>query len=282
MNALELLRISLTVRDLAAAGRFYEDALGFACVGQAGAADPAIVTLLGAAAIRTMLMRRGNQFLELAAFDPPGAAYPPGSHSNDAWFQHCALATADIAAAYVRLNRYSYVAISRDGPRPLPDGSIAFKFRDPEGHPLELIQLPNPDPMTAEGIDHSAIVVADAERGIAFYADVLNMRVRARQVNKGLAQDSLDALAGAEVDIVNLAPARPAPHVELLGYRKPQGRVAARMRPADIAASRMVLAVEHLADDVGGVVSRDGARAALIHDPDGHALLLLETARPDM
>ena len=240
VKALRLLRISLTVRDIAAAGRFYADALGFDCVEQARAADPAVVMLLGACAIRTTLMRHSNQFLELAAFDPPGAGYPPDSHSNDMWFQHCALVTADIDAAYVRLNRYPHSAISRNGPQALPDGSVAFKLRDPEGHPLELIQFPKPDAVTEAGIDHSAIVVADAERSIAFYADVLSMSVHARQVNQGPAQDNMDALGGTEVVIVGLAPAHPAPHVELLGYRHPRGRAAARMRPADIACAATI------------------------------------------
>lgn len=276
MKALRLLRISLPVRDLAAAGRFYAEALGFGYVEQARAADPALVMLLGACAIRRTLMQRGSQLLELAAFDPPGAEYPPDSHSNDMWFQHCALVTADIDAAYVRLNRYPHLAISRNGPQALPDGSVAFKFRDPEGHPLELIQFPNPDAVTEAGIDHSAIVVADAERSIAFYADVLSMSVHAHQVNQGPAQDKLDALGGAEVDIVSLTPAQTAPHVELLGYRHPHGRATPRMRPADIAASRLVFAVDHLADDLDHVVLRDGVRATSMDDPDGHALLLLE------
>lgn len=278
MKALSLLRISLTVRDLAAAERFYADALGFSVFEAAQAADPAVVRLLGAGAVRTTLMRRGDQFLELAAFDPPGTGYPSNSHSNDLWFQHCALATADIDAAYGRLNRYPHAAISRNGPQALPDGSIAVKFRDPEGHPLELIQMAKPDAVTKEGIDHSAIVVADAERSVAFYAEVLGMSVQARQVNQGPAQDGLDDLAGTEVDVVSLAPTHPAPHVELLGYMRPRGRAAARTRGADIAASRMVFAVDRLADGLESVVLLDGTRAASMDDPDGHALLLLEAA----
>lgn len=280
MKALGLLRISLTVRNLAAAEQFYTDALGFGRAEPAHAADPAVTMLLGARAIHTTLMRRGKQFLDLAVFDPPGANYPSGSHSNDMWFQHCALVTADIDAAYARLNRFPHSPISRNGPQALPDGSIAFKFRDPEGHPLELIQLAKPDAVTQEGIDHSAIVVADAERSIAFYTDVLTMGVRARQVNQGPARDDMDALSGTEVDIVGLAPVHPSPHVELLGYRHPRGRAAVVMRQADIAASGMAFSVDHLADDLDHVVLRDGTRAASMHDPDGHALVLLEAARP--
>jgi hypothetical protein len=63
-------------------------------------------------------------------------------------------------------------------------------------------------------------------------------------------------------------------HVELLAYRQPHGRAAARMRPADITASRLVFA-----DDLDHVVLRDGTSAASIADPDGHAVLLLEAPR---
>ncbi|MGB8684208.1 MAG: hypothetical protein WCD12_15080, partial [Candidatus Binatus sp.] len=54
----------------------------------------------------------------------------------------------------------------------------ALKFRDPEGHPLELIAFPPDDTpakwqrsSTAEclGIDHSAISVAVTERSVKFY-----------------------------------------------------------------------------------------------------------------
>jgi catechol 2,3-dioxygenase-like lactoylglutathione lyase family enzyme len=190
------------------------------------------------------------------------------------------LVTADIDAAYGRLNRYPHAAISRNGPQVLPEGSVAFKFRDPDGHPLELIQLAKPDAVTREGIDHAAIVVADAERSIAFYAEVLCMGVLARQVNQGPAQDGLDDLAGTAVDVVGLGPVHPAPHLELLGYRHPRGRPAARMRAADIAASRIVFEVDRLADALDPVALRDGTRAASMDDPDGHALLLLEAARP--
>ena len=276
MKALRLLRISLTVSDLAGSAAFYTGALGFGMPEPACEADPAMARLLGASGLRTVRLRRGGQVLELAAFDPPGAAYPPGSRSNDLWFQHCALAVDDMAAAYARLARHPFTPISRSGPQALPGGTSAYKFRDSDGHPLELIALAQPDPATAGGIDHSAISVSSAERSAAFYADTLGLRVAARQVNTGPAQDALDGLDSARVDVVALVPAQPAPHVELLGYRTPSGRPAAPMQPGDIAASRLVLQVDSLAGHPGAAVLSSGARAAVMHDPDGHALLLLE------
>ena len=92
--------------------------------------------------------------------------------------------------AYRRLCSVSgWTAISIDGPQRLPassGGVSAFKFRDPDGHPLELLAFPdgawpahwqarsNGD--LALGIDHSAISVSDSARSIAFY-EALGLRV---------------------------------------------------------------------------------------------------------
>ncbi len=275
MNVQALVRIAITVTDLEGMARFYTDALGFAVASSETDIDPALARLLGANNVRSTTLSRGAQVMELAALDPPGAPYPADSHSNDLWFQHCALVTDDIGAAYARVCRHPITAISRNGPQTLPGGIVAFKFRDPEGHPLELIQFPQPNGATMGGIDHSAISVADAERSKAFYTGMLGLTVGAQQVNTGPAQDAMDGLDDACADVVALQPAKPAPHVELLGYRTPPGRPAPLSRPADIVATRLVLQVDDLAGQPGAVTLADGSQAALIHDPDGHALLLL-------
>ena len=224
-----------------------------------------------------MRLHRGLESLELARFEPAGAPYPAGSRSNDLWFQHCALTTADIEAAYARLRRTGYTAISLNGPQRLPQSSggvTAFKFRDPEGHPLELIAFPD-RPGAPDGIDHSAIAVSDAGRSGAFYA-ALGLRIGSRGVNTGSEQDALDGLQGVTVDVVSLVPPTPSPHVELLGYRAPPGRTALPVHPADIAASRLVLAATGLEQHPGAVTLQDGSRACLTHDPDGHGLLMLQ------
>ncbi len=276
-TALRLDRISLNVSDLAAATAFYTGALGFEAA-PAADADPCLANLLGARAMRVVVLRRGRQRLELAMSDPPGASYPADSRSNDLWFQHCALVTDDIAAAHARLARFPFTPISRHGPEALPGGVVAFKFRDPDGHPLELIQFSRPDPETEGGIDHSAISVADAERSIAFYAARLGLSVRSRQVNRGPAQDALDDLIDADVDVVSLAAKSPAPHVELLGYRAPRGRAFLLASPSAISASRLVFATTSLDGRDGAVTLAGGGRACLMQDPDGHALLLEEAA----
>jgi catechol 2,3-dioxygenase-like lactoylglutathione lyase family enzyme len=271
-----LLRVSLTVADLPAALAFYQGALGFTAAAVEDC-DPALARLMGANGVRTVRIARGVQAMELAVFDPPGAPYPAVRHSNDLWFQHCALTTADIGTAYARLHGFAFTPISVAGPQRLParaGGVTAFKFRDPEGHPLELIQFPD-RPGAGDGIDHSAIAVAEAGRSVAYY-EGLGLSVGSRSLNHGAEQDLLDGLAGVQVDVVGMMPPVPAPHVELLGYRTPPGRPGPVLRPADIAASRLVFAASGLASQPGAVALRDGGWAALQHDLDGHALLLLE------
>ena len=141
-----------------------------------------------------------------------------------------------MGAAVQRLLASGAMPISEGGPQHLPantGGVTAFKFRDPDGHPLELIAFPpgvgdprwqrRPDARLTLGIDHFALVVSDVERSIAFYSAQLGFRVVSRTVNRGEEQNRLDGLAGVEVDVIALAPGSGAqtPHLELLGYRQP-------------------------------------------------------------
>lgn len=149
---------------------------------------------------------------------------------------------------------------------PLTGGVRAFKFRDPDGHPLELLQFPDSKMSSAWrdrrrlsgqiglGIDHSAISVADAEASAAFY-QALGLGVGSRSLNYGPAQECLDGLTGVEVAVVSMEPQSGTPHLELLGYRTPKGQDGPALRANDIAATRIVW---------------HGRQAQLISDPDGH------------
>jgi catechol 2,3-dioxygenase-like lactoylglutathione lyase family enzyme len=150
----------------------------------------------------------------------------------------------------------------------------AFKFRDPDGHPLELIWFPPGQgrplwqQQAAEipflGIDHTALAVSDTGRSIRFYRG-LGFRVAYRSRNYGPAQARLDGLPGARTRITGLRlPGADGPGLELLGYRPP-GRVLASSGN-DIASDCITLAVTGL-----------GAGSAL-RDPDGHRLLLRGSA----
>lgn len=269
-----ILRLELTVADLRRSEHFYVDGLGFA-VANRGEADPVMAALLSADRITTVELRRGGQTLVLQAFEPPGACYPADATSSDQAFQHFAIPVMDMESSVARLQAMKPIPIS-DAPQHLParsGGAAAFKFRDPDGHPLELIQFPDGHD---DGIDHSAIVVLDAVRSITFYRDHLGFDVASSQINTGQEQDRLDALPDVTVEVVALTLHQPMPHLELLAYRSPTIRTTRRLRPHDVAATRLVLEVDGLSADA--MHPSDGKRVVLIHDPDEHALLLISPA----
>lgn len=297
-----MLRISRTVADLARAVAFYRDALGFRVVGVTTLNDAAWGEPMGLADGRgsSVTMRLGQQDMELVAFKRPGDLYPPASSSVDLWFQHIAVVVSSMAAAYAQLRGYAFEPISEQGPQQLPPGSgsvIAYKFRDPDGHPIELIQFPKTtggrvqqqDGPVFLGIDHSAISIANMEQSVDFYTRLLGLRVVSRSVNSGSAQERLDRAADVLVDVVALQPAAPGPaHVELLGYKRPIGLpVPPRAKASDIFADRLVLQVDRLGEFVDmlcakkaalaapGIVARSGdLRTVLVRDPTGHLLQL--------
>src|SRR5215204_5406860 len=93
------------------------------------------------------------------------------------------------------------------------------------------------------GIDHSAIGVSATPASLAFYRDLLGMRMAYETTNRGPAQEKLDGTFNAVVRVTGLRPASPAgPGVEFLDYRTPP---TGRRRPADARADD--LAHAHLA-----------------------------------
>ena len=144
--ALRIERIVITVSDLDRTEAFYRDGLGFNDRGRKAVADPAIGRLLGVyGPIDTLTMALGREQVEFIRFKEQGRSYPEDSRSPDLWFQHFAVVVADMDAAYARLRTVEFKPISDGGPQTLPkeDGGVrAFKFRDPDGHPLELLYFP--------------------------------------------------------------------------------------------------------------------------------------------
>ena len=185
-------------------------------------------------------LRLGEQVLELVA-DVTLPAIPDGRYAEgriDTGFQHLAVVAADMEQAYRRLAARTPRAVSHGDPVVLPassGGATAYKFVDPDGRPVELIQFPTgrgpsrwrghgADPPTL-GVDHSAIVVSDVERSVAYYRDQLGFVLTGRQLNRGPAQDRLDGLPDVAVEVIALSPERAeTPHLELLGYVAPRPR----------------------------------------------------------
>jgi catechol 2,3-dioxygenase-like lactoylglutathione lyase family enzyme len=299
----KIIRISRNVVEVDRSAAFYQDRLGFQASGPAFTMERTLSIELGFGArdINVQCLRLGEEELELVEAGPSVRPYPSPSTSADLAFQHLALRCVDIDAAFKRLYREDSVSarpaaisLSPDcdpAPIRLPDGSggvTAFKFRDPDGHPLELLQ-PADDKAAGStvraGIDHTAISVSSAASSIAFYAGILGLTVSAYQTNSGSEQGSLDALEHPIVDVVALqTTAESSPHLELLAYRRPiEGASHERAKASDIVSDRIVMNcsdVSRLATDLG-MASRlirlaSGRIALLFRDPDGHFLCAIE------
>src|SRR6516225_837677 len=251
-GVLALRAIGLTVFDLDRTERFYRDTLDLRTVARRRLEDSFLNALFGlpAGPVDVLTMQLGDQRVEFTQFARPGRPYPPDSQSADLWFQHFAIVVSDMDAAYARVRAAGVQPISLNGPETLPErngGVCAFKFRDPDGHPLELLWFP-PGQGRAFwhgrtglflGIDHSAIAVSSTEKSLAFYQGLLGLHTANAVTNEGETQERLDGTAGAIVRITGLQTAAPeGPGIELLNYEKPAtGRPATGIRVDDVAHS---------------------------------------------
>jgi MIP family channel proteins len=308
--------IGLTVSDMDRSVAFYRDVLDFEKVSDVEVSGPAHEQLTGVLGLRArvVVMRLGQERIELTEYlAPRGRAAPADSRSNDVWFQHIAIITNDVQQAYLWLRRHQVQHVS-PGPQRLPDwnpkagGIKAFYFRDPDGHPLEILEFP-PDKGDARwrragngiflGIDHTAIVVTDTERSLRFYRDLLGLRVVGESENWGPEQERLNNVIDARLRITTLRAAS-GPGVELLEYLTPR---TGRRAPVDPAANDLVhwhttvvapdpaASAARLRDGRADFVSPEVVRLPdrvldfgagfLARDPDGHALRVtgLEGAR---
>jgi len=253
-----ILRIARNVKNLTVATGYYE-ALGFKSAGPA-TKNPNLAATLGVSRAISQFLTLGAQTLELTQCDPSGAGFPADAASNDLNFQHIAILTNDIAVAYTRALGAGGTPITQNGPQQLPaesGGAIAYKFRDPEGHPLEFLQFPNK--ISPPGYDHSAISISNIATSVAFYAQ-FGFSIAARQTNTGPAQSQLDSLSPPVVNVITLKSTDAAPHLELLHYQSPLGR-RTLCRPTDLPADRLTLQAPN-------------RLPGLYHDPDGHVVLL--------
>jgi catechol 2,3-dioxygenase-like lactoylglutathione lyase family enzyme len=303
--------VGLTVSDMDSSVAFYNRVLDFTKVSDDEVAGTPYEELTGVFGVRLRVvrLRLGEEYLQLTQFlASPGRPAPVDSRSNDRWFQHVAIIVSDMDSAYARLRGFK-VRHASTGPQLLPKtipnaaGIRAFYFRDPDSHPLEILQFPpdKGDPRWHAatdrlflGIDHTAIVVSDTKASLAFYRDVLGFRVAGESMNFGTEQEHLNNVRGARLHITGLrAPAGPG--VEFLEYLTPRD---GRLYPADERPNDLVhWQTTVLVPDAGAAAEavRRGnfrlvspapvevpdttlgfTRGLLVRDPDGHAVQLVE------
>jgi catechol 2,3-dioxygenase-like lactoylglutathione lyase family enzyme len=306
--AQEVVTVGMTVSNMDRSVAFFSNVLTFEKVSDvelAGGEQERLVGLFGVR-MRVVRLRLGREQIELTEYlTPRGRPVPEDSRSNDRWFQHVAIIVSDMDAAYARL-RLHHVEHASPEPQRLPDwnpnagGIKAFYFKDPDGHPLEILQFPagkgeprwQADGPLFLGIDHTAIVVADTEASLRFYRDTLGLRVAGESTNYGAEQERLNSVFGARLHITALRAAA-GPGIEFLEYLSPRnGRPAVGIKANDLAHWETTVATgdEDLALErflmqrvmlVSPSIARlsrpsEFAKALLVHDPDGHAVKVVQ------
>jgi catechol 2,3-dioxygenase-like lactoylglutathione lyase family enzyme len=282
--------VALSVSDAGALSAFYESALDFQVVheGVDQTSSPR----------RSVTLRLGGEVIVLDEHRRAGRPVPADSCSHDLWFQHLAIVVSDIRAACDRLNTHG-IRHTSPAPQRLPAwnpnaaGIQASYFRDPDGHPLELISFP-PDKGDARwqstarlflGIDHTAIAVSSSKSSLRFYRDGLGLRVQGASENWGTEQERLSGVPGARVRVTSLR-GTAGPGVEFLHYRVP---ATGRANPADARPEDLWhVETRFSSSDLDAVLDRvrragvadtaHGPGEVLLRDPDGHALRILRAA----
>lgn len=303
--------IGITVSDMDRAVDFYSKVLAFEKMSDTEVAGEDYEHLEGVFGLRMRVvrMRLGDEFIELTEYlAPKGRPIPVDSRSNDRWFQHIAIIVSDMDKAYAWL-RQNKVEHASSSPQRLPDwnknaaGISAFYFKDPDEHPVEVLQFPpdkgaekwhRPTDKLFLGIDHTAIVVWDTDSSIKFYRDLLGMHVAGESENYGTEQEHLNNVFGAHLRITALRGISGL-GIELLEYLAPRdGRpFPSDERASDVVHRQTVLltrAAESVAQQLrarsvnfvsSGVVANQTeqlgfSKAFLVRDPDGHAVEIEE------
>ena len=271
--------IGLTVGNLERELEFYTNTLSFELMSQSTSPGLAVAEL-----------KLGDERVTLTEhLTDPGRPIPIDSRSFDHWFQHIAVVVRDMDRAYEHLRRQKVKHVST-APQTLPEwnkdagGIKAFYFRDPEDHVLEIIWFPagKGDPKWKRktdrlflGIDHTAIVVSDTDKSLAFYRDALGMRVVGTAENYGTEQEHLNQVFGARLRITALR-ASQGPGIEFLEYITPPG---GRALPPDAASNDHIFwttslssaAANDLLEELRSSESQFVSHS-IVRDPDGHAL----------
>ena len=303
--------IGMTVSDMDRSIAFYSNVLAFKLISDVEVDGPEYDQLWGIFGVRARVVRMqlGAQQLELIEFlAPPDARpIPVPSYSNDLWFQHFAIVVRDMEAAWAQLRKHHVRQIS---PRPqtIPisnpaaAGIKAIKFRDPDGHNLELLWFPEgkgnpnwkkPGSTLFLGIDHTALTVRSTENSIKFYRDLLGMTVAGGTLNMGAEQEHLDSLPGARARVTGLAPTIGSPGVEFLEYELPTaGRpIPLDSHPTDLwhwQTTLVVSDIEAAATTLRGTTQFVSSavvtlpdrllgfsKGVQVRDPDGHVMQLV-------
>jgi catechol 2,3-dioxygenase-like lactoylglutathione lyase family enzyme len=139
--------------------------------------------------------------------------------------------------------------------------------------------------------DHTGITVADLERSLAFWRNVLGFELSHTAHQTGELAKEITGVAGAEIKLAVLK--TPGSHkIELLEYLAPPNRKQVELRPCDVGSIHVALLVDDL-DAVLNTIAVSGWKAAgipqtltsgpnagkrvvYVRDPDGTTIEFME------
>lgn len=138
--------------------------------------------------------------------------------------------------------------------------------------------------------DHTGITVANLDRSLAFWRDVLGFELSHRANQTGDLAREITGVPGAEISIAVLK--APGHKIELLEYHAPSDRKRASLRPCDVGSVHVALTVDNL-DAVLSTIAASGWKAAgkpqtlksgpnagkrviYVRDPDGTTIELMQ------
>ncbi len=302
--------ILITVSDIERSIDFYSRVLAFQKVSDSELAGDDIEHFYGVfgARVRLVRLQLGDESIELLQFlAPQGRPLPVDSRSNDLWFQHIAIIVSDMDRAY-QILRANNVQHASSGPQRLPDwnknagGIKAFYFKDPDGHPVEILEFPadkgsskwhQANGQLFLGIDHTAIAVSNTSQSLRFYRDLLGLRIAGESENYGTEQEHLNNVFGARLRITALR-APSGPGIELLEYLAPRdGRPYPDDEHANDLVHRQIEFETEDASSAAAILQKEMTRlvspgcvtlnkaelpfsqGVTARDPDGHAVALV-------
>lgn len=298
--------IGITVKDMNTSVKFYSEVLGFKKISDEELFGEQYEQLEGIFGLRMRVVRMqlGDETIELTDYlTSGGRSIPEDMQSNDLYFEHIAIVVSDMDKAYQHLRQYMVMHVST-GPQTIPASNVAaagvkaFYFHDPDMHDLELIYFPKgkgqPKWQTANakiflGIDHTAIGISNTDSSLHFYKDLLGLDRKGDSWNMGMEQAHLNNIEGASLHITGLRGASGA-GIEFLQYLQPgPGKpFPANTRADDIWHWQTTLYVDDASALYNklkklnyifvskGLVVLKNAKAFIVRDPDGHAMLVEE------
>ena len=138
--------------------------------------------------------------------------------------------------------------------------------------------------------DHTGFTVANIERSLVFWQDVLGFELSHRAHHTGDLASEVTGVPGAEISIAVLK--SPGHRIELLEYHAPPDRKRAHLRPCDVGSVHIALTVDNLDSVLSTIAGSDwravgkpqvlktgpntGKRVIYVRDPDGTTIEFMQ------